>query len=73
MFGSDEGIILSSDVGEFLGSTLGIDEGVYLGSSYGSLVVSMVSHLRVNCLRTNLDHTMELYWVLLMGLNMALV
>ena len=50
MFGSDEGIILSSDVGEVLGSTLDLDEVEYLVSSDGSLMVSMISHLRVNCL-----------------------
>ena len=50
MFGSDEGIILSSAVGGVLGSTLGLDEGAYLGSSDVSLMVSMMSHLRVNCL-----------------------
>ena len=50
MFGSDEGIILSSAVFGVLGSTLGLDEGTYLGSSDGSLMVSMISHLRVNCL-----------------------
>ena len=48
MFGSDEGIILSSDVGEVLGSTLDLDEVEYLVSSDGSLMVSMMSHLRVN-------------------------
>ena len=48
MFCSDEGIILRSDVGELLGSTLGIDEGKDLDSSDGSLMVSMMSHLRVN-------------------------
>ena len=36
MFGSYEGIILSSAVGEVLCSTLGIDEGADLGSSDGS-------------------------------------
>ena len=58
MFGSDEGIILSSAVGEVLGSTIGIYEVAYMGSSDGSQVVSMISHLRFYCLRTHLDHTM---------------
>ena len=50
MFGSDEGIILSSAVGEVIGSTLGIDEGEYMRYSDGSLIVSRISHLRVHCL-----------------------
>ena len=50
LFGSDEGIILSSAVDVMVGSTLGLDEGAYLGYSDGSLIVSMMSHLRVNCL-----------------------
>ena len=33
---SDEGFILSSDIVEVIGFTLGLDEGTYLGSSYGS-------------------------------------
>ena len=70
MFGSDEGITLSSDVGEGLGSTLGLDEGEYLRSSYGCLMVSMMSHLRFNFLRTHLDHIMELYWAPLRELKM---
>ena len=48
MFGSDEGIILSSAVGEVLGFTLGLDEGAYMGSSDGFLMVSMMSQLRVH-------------------------
>ena len=60
MFGSDEGIILSFSFGEVIGPTLGIYEGSDLDSSYGSLMVSMMSHLRVHCLKTHLDHTMEL-------------
>ena len=39
MFGYDEGIILSSDVGEVLGYTLGLDEEADLGYSDGSLMV----------------------------------
>ena len=65
MFGSDEGIILSSAVGEVLGSTIGIYGGADLDSSDGSLMILMISQLRANCLRTHLDHTMELYWVIL--------
>ena len=63
MFGSDEGIILSYYVGEGLGSTLVIDEGADLGSSDISLVVSIMSHLKVHLLRTHLYNTMELCWV----------
>ena len=48
MFGSDEGLIISSDIGEVLLSTLGIDEGAYLGSSDGSWMVSIMSHVRVH-------------------------
>ena len=69
MFGSDEGLIISSDIGEVLLSTLGIDEGAYLGSSDGSWMVSIMSHLRVHCLRTHLDDTVEMHWVHLMEIN----
>ena len=40
MIGYDEGLILSSAVGEVLGSKLGIDEGTGLGFSYGSFDIS---------------------------------
>ena len=50
LFGSYECIILSSAVVGVLCSTLGLGEGEYLESSDGSLMVSMMSHLRVNCL-----------------------
>ena len=58
MFGYDEGIILSFYVGEVIASTLGLNEGADLDSLDGSLMVSMMPHLRVRCLRTHLDHTM---------------
>ena len=61
LFGSDNGIILRSSVGEVLGYTLELDEEAYLGSSDGFLVVLMMSHLRVYCLRTHLDHKLKLY------------
>ena len=70
MFGSDEGIILISSVSEVLGFTLGLDGGKDMEYSDGSLMVSMMSNLRVHCLSTHLDHTMELNWVLLMELKM---
>ena len=63
MFVYDEGIILISAVDEVLGSTLGLDEGADLGSSDISLVVSIMSHLKVHLLRTHLYNTMELCWV----------
>ena len=71
MFGYDDVIILISDVGEVFGSTLDIYEVVYMGSSDGSLTVLMMSQLRVYLLRTHLDRTLKLYWVLLMELKIS--
>ena len=58
LFSYDEGIILSSAVGEVLGYIIGLYEGSDMGSSDVPMMVSMMSHLRVNGLRTHLDHTM---------------
>ena len=70
LFGSDDGIIISSAYGEVLGSTHGIDEGSYMGFSDGSLIVLMILRLRVYCLSNHVDNTLKLYWVIFMELKM---